>query len=665
MRTGSRTQPARPPPVALRVRSVPAAHPRSSLPVNVIAASVLGTLLQLALAWTYPSTVAATIDADHADDVCAPNANPCFVRETVVVVNGSVLDFGARSVVIEGSGAIDVGLGSATLRCGAFTATSVGVVVINAQGSRFGLLVGGNFTLEAASVAIAGRLHAHGDEPGAISIVATGDVLLSDLIDVHSGDPDADGGVAEVHSLAGSINLTGPIVASGGRFSQGGTVDARAAVDLVINGAIDASGGEFDGGELDLRAGRDLVIHAMLNVSAAALDGSGGEIDATAGRDLLIGAGASLQADGSRTADNLAGDGGLLSLAAGRDLTLEAGATVRGNGARPDGTGGSFTFTALRTLGVAGRIEASATGIAGSGGDIELDGCDVLLQAGAALVVSGDGGLNALIAHGSMSLAAGSSLTADRASGTNLLRYRDSNSPPVIAGVVTPTAQTRLDPALAPCPLCGGAGSGDEECDDGVACTVDRCDEDGNCVHPSDDGLCADDNPCTTDRCLVSGCRNTPASGPCDDAISCTTTDTCTAEATCVGVSNCPPGTVCSVAEDRCIDIGSTTTTTLTLCGNLLIEGLEECDDGDRNWRMGEGCRANCSLVGCGDADDSGMLSARDALFMLRAAVGVANCEPCVCDVDDTSGRPTATDALRLLRVAIGLPLEIRCPPCR
>jgi cysteine-rich repeat protein len=103
----------------------------------------------------------------------------------------------------------------------------------------------------------------------------------------------------------------------------------------------------------------------------------------------------------------------------------------------------------------------------------------------------------------------------------------------------------------------------------------------------------------------------------------------------------------------------------LPLCGNFLVEGLEQCDDGDQSWHMGEGCRADCSLVLCGDADDSGALSARDSLFMLRAAVGVASCEPCVCDVDDTSGPPTATDALRLLRVAIGVPLEIRCPSCR
>jgi hypothetical protein len=206
---------------------------------------------------------------------------------------------------------------------------------------------------------------------------------------------------------------------------------------------------------------------------------------------------------------------------------------------------------------------------------------------------------------------------------------------------------------------------GDGQCDDTVACTIDRCDESGRCTHDPDDARCDDRNPCTVDRCLSEGCDNVGTTDPCDDGVACSTDDRCTAEGTCAGVPDCPPGTVCSVGQDRCVPIGSTTTTTLPLCGNLLVEGPEECDDGDQSWHMGEGCRADCSLVRCGDADDSGALSARDSLFMLRAAVGVANCEPCVCDVDDTSGPPTATDALRLLRVAVGVPLEIRCPSCR
>ncbi len=66
---------------------------------------------------------------------------------------------------------------------------------------------------------------------------------------------------------------------------------------------------------------------------------------------------------------------------------------------------------------------------------------------------------------------------------------------------------------------------GDDACDDGIACTVDRCVA-ARCVHDGRDALCTDDRFCTTaERCDVTrGCVADTV--VCDDARTCTA-DTC------------------------------------------------------------------------------------------------------------------------------------------
>lgn len=75
----------------------------------------------------------------------------------------------------------------------------------------------------------------------------------------------------------------------------------------------------------------------------------------------------------------------------------------------------------------------------------------------------------------------------------------------------------------------------------------------------------------------------------------------------------------------------------------------------------------------CGDPVDPGALgasftlpsvvTASDALLALNAAVSLASCELCVCDVDN-SGAVTAADALRILTAAVGGDVTLDCPPC-
>jgi hypothetical protein len=55
------------------------------------------------------------------------------------------------------------------------------------------------------------------------------------------------------------------------------------------------------------------------------------------------------------------------------------------------------------------------------------------------------------------------------------------------------------------------------------------------------------------------------------------------------------------------------------------------------------------------------VITATDALFVLRTSVGLETCDLCVCDVNG-SGSVTASDALAVLRTGVGQPVSLQCP---
>lgn len=66
----------------------------------------------------------------------------------------------------------------------------------------------------------------------------------------------------------------------------------------------------------------------------------------------------------------------------------------------------------------------------------------------------------------------------------------------------------------------------------------------------------------------------------------------------------------------------------------------------------------------CADpAEPFDLVTASDALFVLRSSVGILSCAPCQCDANG-SGSATASDALSVLRFAVGHEVILNCPDC-
>lgn len=161
-------------------------------------------------------------------------------------------------------------------------------------------------------------------------------------------------------------------------------------------------------------------------------------------------------------------------------------------------------------------------------------------------------------------------------------------------------------------------------CDDGLYCTISDACSAGTCTGPTRD--CADTNACTVDSCndTTDQCVNDAAAAnglSCDDGFFCTVSDQCTG-GSCGGTANtCDDGNFCtqdscnegpsqclhdSAAMDgtACDDSDVCTTasscstgscapvTYLEVCGDTLVCGTEQCDDG--GIIEGDGCSSGC-----------------------------------------------------------------------
>ena len=599
----------------------------------------------------------------QASDVCAPAADPCVIADTVQVVSGSVLDFGTRTVRIDPGGQIDIGTGSVTILCGDFSAATGTAVAILARGPNgSGGFDGGVLTLEArgqcaslpaiacigdldcpvgtcsavtGKVDLDGVVQGRGAIPADVWISAAGDVWLRRTINVRATVADGDGGELWVESGTASIHVDGGVDASGRSAGGGGTVSLTSALDTWVSSTIDARGGDWGGGFIEVDAGRDVRVTSGLLATSTAGTGSGGDVTLIANRDVILGGTAEIDTDGHLSASGVfAGDGGDQDLTAGGVLTVTSGVSLHGDGGAPDGVGGRLALAAGGNLRFAGSASAGGGTGQGVGGSVEFAaGGRLELSSGSRIVVTGDGAGGLVTVDGSaFSALAG---TIDVSSGAG-------GAPGQVQVVV---AGDGLVGGTISNAGVGASGTGRVEIE---ACNLDL--EAGaviqNTSSPGGECLLTSHEQLT----IAAGAQvsagadgnrfvyRSAAKSPIID-----------------GTVTPPPATVVNGLLLPC-----------GVCGNGQVETGENCDGGAVPWQVGTFCNDLCTVLDCGDPDDSGTRTATDALFVLRAAVGTAQCDACLCNVDSSAGpNPvTATDALRLLRTAVGQPVVLTCPAC-
>lgn len=135
----------------------------------------------------------------------------------------------------------------------------------------------------------------------------------------------------------------------------------------------------------------------------------------------------------------------------------------------------------------------------------------------------------------------------------------------------------------------------DDQCDDGVPCTVDTCTPRG-CIHTPDDAACSDGVTCSVDVCdRFTGCHSTPEDSLCDDGVKCTT-DSCDAAQDCQHVpvaSVCDDGVDCTV--DSCDPVNDCHhEPDDQLCDDGIFCTLDTCDPH-------KGCHSGFSNAVCDD----------------------------------------------------------------
>ena len=384
------------------------------------------TALLLAVAFT---GAAADQLVNHADQICAPTADPCLVTNAYDVESGATLDFGTRAVVVKqvgSQGELDFGAGTATILCGDFTVEDrpIGSRILLSAGGVGGtarIVARGKCSLDGTvpclfnndcaevdagvcsagtgSIVLNDNVQGSADPGGTLRLVAHDSIETNKPIDLDNTSTQAHGGTLELDTKDGPIDVGDSILLQGGSKTHGGEVIIRSGGDLTLDGNVDASGGEDRGGSADLMADGDVFINADINVRSSFGAGTGGVIQIRAEGDLVFsGVSATnrtvMDSLGHRDDDEqLSGDGGEQSYTA--DGALVVGPYVRFDASGPD-----------------------VTNPDAEGGEIALSACTMNVQSLAELQSnSKDGGRVQLLARESLTVSSTSSVKALNNSG--------------------------------------------------------------------------------------------------------------------------------------------------------------------------------------------------------------------------------------------------------
>jgi hypothetical protein len=451
--------------------------------------------------------------ASTANDICAAGADPCVLSVKKTVTDGSVLDFGSRTLDIQSGAQISVADGGGfSILAGALRIRPAGA--LKAVGGTIDVTTGpnGNMLIELSGTS-RGKIDVSGPNGGTITlctpacetatgggtVTVNGDLLANATVPGSNGL--GGGGSVSVTAQALTVGLNGSIGAVGGGLSSGGSIDIFTAGNITLNGPISVAGGTGDGGDITLDAGADVVGTALINLNGRVGNyGSGG-----IGLDVFAVGSISLAGDidgrGAGTTTAGGGDGAeVFLLASNGDVTLNG--KILADGAPPDGFGGGIEIDAdngsvflnnlvsARGLGtlysIGGDVSFSAGGSALGITNVDVSGgaAGGTVDAGA---ISGTLGVSGTInANGTATGAGGGAiglqacdvsvqpgavvtslgvqgetdvngsndvtLKGTWTSAANRIFYRDPAKPPVTAGsTFMPAADVVLDAGLPPC----------------------------------------------------------------------------------------------------------------------------------------------------------------------------------------------------------------------
>ncbi len=550
----------------------------------------------------------------------------------------------------------------------------------------------GACTLGAGTIDFDGKLAGQGVDAGVIVLRAADDIRIAKAWSLQGTSKESDGGELDVESFFGDVTLAAPVTMTSGGDG-----------DVVVDGSIDANGGDFDGGSVEIDAGQDAIVRASLLASSINGEGGGGFLEVAAGRDARLGADSSttqLGLKGHSGIDNFGGDGGSLDVFADRDLVMTAAVRLEGNGAAPDGFGSDLLLESGAAMTIDGILQAKADGNLGGGGIVEvLSGTNLTMASGAILTLTGgdSGGgtaeftafgdadmggeldLRSIVIGATAGFGGAASLDVD---GTATMRGTWRSGGGVDGGGTANLIVSACDFRALPTSLFDNANpSGGNAVLSGRTLVVDagarmKARSDGSnvlryrlaqvapVVLGEIDPAPLIDVDTRIPSCAVCGDGTREPDEACDDG---NTSDGDGCDARCrleTTTTTSTTTTSTSSTTTSTTTTSSTTSTTMaSLCGNGNVDEGETCDEGLANVSAaGVWCSAACQAGVCG-APVSRKVSptATDALFVLRAAVAVEVCDRRLCDTD-ANGTTSAPDALRVLRRAVGQGGPLLCP---
>lgn len=352
------------------------------------------------------SAAAAAMPAATASDICAATDDPCVIDRVYEVVGGSTLDFGPRAVEVVRGGQLrtdDIGM---TIKAGSFRADprarplrSVGKRAGNVDGGLIDIVVdarcetdpqtvctldsqcgaGGVCDIDSAFVDIQSKVLVSGFDAGGLDVTAAGDITVGGNMNARSTSIVGSGGVIDLFSKRREISVTGKISARGGGQATGGDVYFDAEGDVTLTANIDVRGGDFDGGVLDVFAFGHTLIDARIRASATAGQGFGGQIVVESDAGITLGPKARIRTDGHST-EGIGGDaGGQDFFSYDGDIVFEQGSVIDARGARPDGYGEAIDVGAGGSAVLAGKVRVGARGAAGAGALIDVRADDSIV----------------------------------------------------------------------------------------------------------------------------------------------------------------------------------------------------------------------------------------------------------------------------------------------